>query len=99
MEPEIESGRKTGGLLDSCLADGAAGEGLEALIGRMKAALSQDDDTTLLTGLNGGAGSLLLAAWYDHDSPPGLIVTPAARWSAPRQDVPLEPPRPGTAAG
>jgi len=70
------------GLLSAALKDHVAGEGLfEAVAGVESALRERQDGPFLLSGLHGGAGALLLAAWQAQSGRTGLVVT-ADRQSA-----------------
>ncbi len=78
------------GLLHAALENHVAGEGLfEAVAGVESALRDHRDGSFLLSGLHGGAGALLLAAWQVRSGRTGLIVT-ADRQSADRLADDLE---------
>jgi len=64
------------GLLHAALQDHVAGEGLFRAVARVESALrEQPDGPFLLSGLYGGAGALLLAAWHVQSGRIGVVVT------------------------
>ncbi len=70
------------GLLHAALADHVSGEGLFEAVAAVESALREPrDGPFLLSGLHGGAGPLLLAAWQLQSGRTGMVVT-ADRQSA-----------------
>ena len=70
------------GLLRAALQNHVAGEGLFAAVAGVESALrKRPDGPFLLSGLHGGTGALLLAAWQVQSGRTGLVVT-ADRQSA-----------------